>query len=87
MNPYLFLAQQPGVGDVRDLVEQLGAWHDSMVLHQRTVRQLGADEACDDSCAHAVGRDLWAEAKVRLGPAAETLTFLRRSVERTTKES
>lgn len=83
MNPYLFLAQQPGVGDVRDLVEQLNAWHDSMVLHQRTVRQLGPEEACDDGCAHAIGRDLWAEAKVRLGPAAETLTFLRRSVERT----
>jgi hypothetical protein len=82
VNPYLFLGQQPGVGDVRDLVEQLGAWHDAMVLHQRTVRQLGADEACDEDCAHAVGRDLWAEAKVRLGPAAETLTFLRRSVER-----
>lgn len=81
MNPYVFLAQQPGTGDVRDLVEALGAWHDSMVLHQRTVRRLGA-EACDDACAHAVGRHLWAEARLRLGPAAETLTFLRRSVER-----
>lgn len=83
MNPYLFLSQQPGVGDVRDLVEQLGAWHDAMVLHQRTVRRLGPEEACDEECAHAVGRDLWAEAKQRLGPAAETLTFLRRSVDRT----
>ncbi|HOC16828.1 MAG TPA: hypothetical protein PKK95_01095 [Vicinamibacterales bacterium] len=87
MNPYQFLAQQPGVGDVRDLVQQLGAWHDSMVLHQRTVRQVGAEEACDESCAHAVGRDLWIQAKMRLGPVAETLTFLRRSVERTTRES
>lgn len=80
MNPYVFLTRQAGAGDVRDLVDQLGAWHDSMVLHQRTVRQLGVAEACDESCAHAVGRDLWAEAKVRLGPAATTLTFLRRSV-------
>jgi len=80
VNPYVFLMQQSGVGDVRDLVDQLGAWHDSMVLHQRTVRQLGAAEACDETCAHAVGRDLWAEAKTRLGPAATTLTFLKRSV-------
>jgi len=87
VNPYQFLAQRPGVGDVRDLVQQLGAWHDSMVLHQRTVRQVGAEEACDESCAHAVGRDLWIQAKMRLGPVAETLTFLRRSVERTTRES
>jgi hypothetical protein len=87
VNPYEFLTRQAGVGDVRDLVQQLGAWHDSMVLHQRTVRQLGPEEACDESCAHAVGRDLWAQAKKRLGPVAESLTFLRRSVERTNQES
>ncbi|HSK10456.1 MAG TPA: hypothetical protein VK911_12830 [Vicinamibacterales bacterium] len=79
MNPYLFLAQQPGVGDVRDLVEQLGAWHDSMVMHRRVVRRLGPS-ACDEECAHAVGRDLYAQARRRLGPAAESLTFLRDSV-------
>lgn len=85
MNPYLFLAQQAGPDDLRDLVEELGAWHDSMVLHQRLVRRLG-EEACSDTCAHAVGRDLWAQARRRLGPAADTLTFLRKSVERARPE-
>lgn len=80
MNPYVFLMRQSGAGDVGDLVDQLGAWHDSMVLHQRTVRQRGVAEACDETCAHAVGRVLWAEAKTRLGPAATSLTFLKRSV-------
>jgi hypothetical protein len=74
MNPYTLL--DDGQEDQRRLIQELRAWHDEMVMHQRTVRRLGA-AACSDECPHVEGRRLWAEARTLLGPAAETLTFLR----------
>jgi hypothetical protein len=61
----------------RQFYEMLAQWHDEMVMHQRTVRRLGAAGACSDECPHAEGRRLWREARALLGPAADGLTFLR----------
>ena len=75
MNPYALLAQT-GREQQRHLVERLQRWHDEMVMHQRFVRRLGPS-VCSDECPHAEGRRLWKEARALLGPAADSLTFLR----------
>ena len=76
MNPYSrFVAA--GHEDQRRFFEELGHWHDEMVLHQRSVRRLGPSVACSDTCPHVEGRRLWKEAKSLLGPGANALTFLR----------
>ena len=75
MNPYAMLARA-GHEAHRRFLEQLQHWHDEMVMHQRFARRLGP-AACSDDCPHAEGRRLWREAREMLGPAADTLTFLR----------
>ena len=75
MNPYAMLAQAGHESD-RRFLEELQHWHDVMVMHQRFVRRLGR-AVCSDDCPHAEGRRLWKEARERLGPGADALTFLR----------
>jgi len=77
MNPYLAIARQFDDEEVRQFVQELGAWHDEMVLHQRVVRRLGREAACSESCPHVVGRQLWNQATKLLGKKADQLTFLR----------
>lgn len=76
MNLYAMLAQT-GHEQQRLLAERLQRWHDEMVMHERVVRRLGPS-ACSEDCPHAEGRRLWKEARALLGPAADSLTFLRR---------
>ena len=78
MNPYSAIAQRWGGGEVRRFFEELGTWHDEMVMHQRLVARLGR-EACSDSCPHVTGRQLWKQARELLGARADELTFLRAS--------
>lgn len=75
MNPYAMLGQA-GDDEQRRFLGDLQRWHDEMVVHQRFVQRLGQD-GCSDGCPHAEGRRLWREARERLGPAANGLTFLR----------
>ncbi len=82
MNPYVAIARQVDGAEVRRFIQELGEWHDEMVLHERAVRRLGSEVTCSDSCPHAVGRQLWSEAKRLLGPKAEQLTFLRNCVQK-----
>ncbi len=75
MNPYAMLARA-GHEAHRRFLEELQHWHDEMVMHKRFVRRLGP-AGCSEDCPHAEGRRLWREARELLGPAADTLTFLR----------
>jgi len=78
MNPYLAIAQRWPGDEVRRFVQELGAWHDEMVIHQRVMLRLGP-QACSETCAHATGRQLWKRATELLGVDANDLTFLRAS--------
>lgn len=76
MTMYAQLARDAGE-DVRQLLSDVGRWHDQMVLHQRDVRRIGVSHACSEECPHAEGRRLWAEACQLLGDQAQALVFLR----------
>ena len=86
MNPYLPLARQFGGEDVRLFLLELTAWHDEMVQHRRLVSQVGAEQACSDTCPHQTGRQLWREARALLGAKADSLTFLRDSARESARE-
>ena len=77
MNPYTILSSGAGTNEAADLSARLSAWHDTMVAHERRLRAGTTSDACDDDCAHAEARSLWAEAVATFGPRAEELAFLR----------
>jgi hypothetical protein len=76
MNPYMLLASGSDAGHTQDLRDRLTDWHDIMVQHERRLGQPQTDEHCDDDCAHADARLLWAEAVAAFGARARALTFL-----------
>jgi hypothetical protein len=76
MNPYILLTSHDARATALELRTRLTAWHDAMVQHERRLRNGLADESCDDDCAHADARLLWAEAVSVFGPRAHELTFL-----------
>lgn len=79
---YRQVANRVGSTDALLLAQELRAWHDSMVSHQRTLTRLGfSAQACRDwdDCAHGMARDLWGKAVEVFGEDADALTFLRES--------
>jgi hypothetical protein len=77
MNPYAILGSGVGTAEAASLCARVTVWHDAMVAHERRLRTGRAGDACDDECAHAEARTLWAEAVATLGWRANELTFLR----------
>ena len=77
MNPYTILSSGLGTHEATDLSARLSAWHDAMVAHERRLRAGTTSDGCDDECAHAEARALWAEAVATFGARAQELTFLR----------
>jgi hypothetical protein len=77
MNIYRSIAHMVGTADALALSEQLSAWHDAMVAHQRPADTLGSSE-CDPECPHAMAKSLWQNAIDVLGHHAARLTFLQR---------
>ena len=76
MNPYVLAGSGIGTNDATSLSARLSAWHDEMVTHERRIR-MGRAGDCDDECAHAEARALWAEAVATFGVRAHQLAFLR----------
>jgi|SoiMetStandDraft_5_1073268.scaffolds.fasta_scaffold44108_2 hypothetical protein len=81
MNPYTILSSGLGAQEATDLSARLSAWHDAMVAHERRLRAETTSDSCDDECAHADARTLWAEAVATFGARAQQLTFLRSRAE------
>ena len=81
LDVYRQVANRVGTNDALTLANELRAWHDAMVSHQRTLARLGVEGSCRDweDCAHGLGRELWARATAVFGAEAESLTFLRES--------
>lgn len=77
MNPYALLGSRIGTSEAASLSDRLAAWHDSMVAHERRLRAMRTDDACDDECPHMEARTLWAEAAKMFGHRASELRFLR----------
>jgi hypothetical protein len=77
MNPYTILSSGLGTHEAIALSARLAAWHDAMVAHERRLRAGTASDACDEECAHAQARALWADALATFGARAQELTFLR----------
>jgi hypothetical protein len=77
MNPYALLGSRIGTSEAVSLSDRLATWHDSMVAHERRLRAVRTDDACDDECAHMEARTLWAEAATMFGHRASELKFLR----------
>jgi hypothetical protein len=77
MNPYVLAGSGIGTNDATSLSARLSAWHDEMVTHERRLRMGRAGDVCDDECAHAEARALWAEAVATFGVRAHQLAFLR----------
>lgn len=78
MNPYTMLATGSDTSATSsELAARLAAWHDAMVAHERRLRTATAGDGCDDECAHAEARTLWAEALAEFGDRAHDLSFLR----------
>jgi hypothetical protein len=77
MNPYVALAARINTGDAVSLCSRLTAWHDAMVMHERSLRRRVAGEACDEECPHSEARTLWREAVTTFGSLAADLGFLR----------
>ncbi len=76
MNPYILLTSDIDTADARELRTRLTSWHDEMVRHERRLQREQARESCDDECAHADARLLWAEAQLVFGRRAGRLTYL-----------
>ena len=78
-HPYRYLVS---AADAADLIDDLCAWHDRMVAH---VRRHGAANGCSclepDECPRQQAVGLWAQARVELGEASASLTFLRQHAE------
>jgi hypothetical protein len=79
LHVYRLLAGRIGTADAIELAQDLAAWHDTMVLHERAQTALGAQCSSADDCPHTEARDLWSRARKTFGPDAERLTFLRTS--------
>jgi hypothetical protein len=77
MNPYALLGSRIGTSEAVSLSDRLATWHDSMVAHERRLRAMRTDDACDDECPHMEARTLWAEAATMFGHRATELSFLR----------
>jgi hypothetical protein len=77
MNPYALLGSRIGTSEAVSLSDRLATWHDSMVAHERRLRAMRTDDACDDECPHMEARTLWAEAATMFGNRASELSFLR----------
>jgi len=77
MNPYALLGSRIGTSEAVSLSDRLATWHDSMVAHERRLRAVRSDDACDDKCPHMEARTLWAEAATMFGHRASELSFLR----------
>jgi hypothetical protein len=77
MSPYTFLSSGIRSREATELSARLSAWHDAMVAHERRLRAGTTSDSCDDECAHAEARALWAEAVATFGARAQELTFLR----------
>lgn len=79
LHVYRLLAGRIGTSDALDLAEDLAAWHDTMVLHERAQSALGGRCSTADDCPHTEARDLWRRARQTFGTDADRLTFLRAS--------
>lgn len=77
MNPYTLIGSGLGTAQAVSLSQQLEAWHDAMVTHERRLRAGRADDGCDEDCAHAKAGTLWAQALDAFGDRAHKLSFLR----------
>jgi hypothetical protein len=80
LDVYRRVAHRVGSNESLALAQELSAWHDAMVSHQRTLTRLGLSaDACGqlDECAHGLARELWRQAREVLGEHANDLTFLR----------
>jgi hypothetical protein len=80
LDVYRRVAHRVGGNESLALAQELSAWHDAMVSHQRTLARLGLPaDACTqlDECAHGLARELWRQAREILGEHANDLTFLR----------
>jgi hypothetical protein len=79
---YRQVANRVGGNQALLLAQELRAWHDAMVSHQRTLTRLGfSPHACRewDDCAHGLARELWRRAVTTFGDDADALSFLRES--------
>jgi hypothetical protein len=77
---YRQVGYRVGTQEAVGLAQELRAWHDAMVSHQRTLARLGfSAQACEewDDCAHGLARELWVRAVTVFGREADALTFLR----------
>ena len=77
MNPYILIGSGIGTVEAAALSQQLAAWHDDMVMHERRLRVGHTRTVCDEACAHAEARRLWARALTAFGERAHELSFLR----------
>lgn len=77
MTLYTTLSAGAGTREATELGARLAAWHDAMVSHERRIRAGTTGDACDEECAHATARALWAEALAIFGHRAHELAFLR----------
>jgi hypothetical protein len=73
---YRTLGDAVATGTARDLAEQLVAWHDAMVNHERAAKLRPL--VCGDDCPHGQAGMLWAEALDVFGEDACKLVFLRK---------
>ena len=77
---YRQVACRVGTNEAMTLANELRAWHDAMVAHQRTLARLGgAGHVCADwdECAHGLARELWTRASDVFGADCQALQFLR----------
>lgn len=82
LDVYRQVAHRVGTAEALALAQELRAWHDAMVSHQRTLTRLGyaPDKCADwDECAHGLARELWKRAVEVFGSHVDDLVFLRRS--------
>jgi hypothetical protein len=77
MNPYAMLASRAETSEAEALCARLRAWHDSMVEHERRLRNAASADACGEDCPHGEAATLWAEALANFGIRAHALDFLR----------
>jgi hypothetical protein len=81
LDVYRLLARRVGTANADELADELKAWHDAMVRHERALST--SDRGCADleECPHLTAAELWTRAKEIFGEEADTLTFLRTRAE------
>jgi hypothetical protein len=77
MRLYSLVGAAVGTTEATSLSRRLAAWHDAMVAHERRLGSGGADDRCDEDCAHSEASALWADAVATFGDRAHELMFLR----------